>query len=354
MRPRSCYRSGTLRLVAREYRPSSEPRAAILLLHGHTPKGSGLAFYRVLGRRLADLGYLVVAPDFAGFGASGDPFSIPYEEGYSGDHDVRAWLDHLTSDPRLSGEPLFVIAHSAGASSGLPVGLKDERVAGIVAIGPSRKVIEDLSDPKQADYWWHRNQRTHNQVYGRDYPDWYTKERWLSEALGEGSGVGLKRPMEYYLPLLQDRGHHPVLLVDGERELEEEKVYLQAYYEAMAEPKDYHTLAGSDHYSNVAHVGRWAIYDKQVVDETVSVLDEWMTGVLDSSESARLDRPLSSRPNLGLLLSFSHRCEIFHSRRPGPMRRIGAIQTGEGPRRPCCCVPSANGHIDTCKNLNFE
>mgnify|MGYP001821508923 CR=1 FL=1 len=79
---------------------------------------------------------------------------------------------------------------------------------------------------------------------------------------------------------------HPVLLIDGERELEEDKLYLQAYYEAMAEPKDYYTLSGSDHYSNVAHIGPWAVYDKEVVDETVTVLDDWMTRILQESPSS--------------------------------------------------------------------
>ena len=275
-----------LRLAAGEYQPVGEQRATILLLHGHTPKGGDLAVYRVLGRRLADLGYLVVAPDFAGFGRSGDPFSVPYEEGFSGDHDVRAWLAYLQADAKSRDRPLFIVAHSAGASSGLPVGLGNQHVSGIAAIGPSRNVIEDLSDPEQAEYWWQRNQATHMKVYGKSFPDWYKKERWLAEAIGEGSGVGLKRPMEYSLPLLQVPGHHPVLLIDGERELEEDKVYLKAYFEAMAEPKDYHTLSGSDHYSNVAHVGRWAIYDKRVVDETVSVIDEWMTRIIAGSEAA--------------------------------------------------------------------
>ena len=277
-------RDGGLRLVAREYLPAGDSRATVLLLHGHTPKGSELAFYRILGRRLAEKGYLVVAPDFAGFGESGDPFSIPYEEGFSGDLDVQAWLDHLASDARNRRDPLFIVAHSAGASSGVPVGLEDGRVSGIVAIGPSRKVLEDLRDPAQAEYWWHRNRRTYRQVFDREYPDWYTKERWLSEALGEGSGVGLKRPMEYFLPLLQARGHHPVLLVDGERELEEDKEYLEDYFEAMAEPKDYHTLARSDHYSNVAHLGPFAIYDRRVVDETVSLIDDWVTEILTASQ----------------------------------------------------------------------
>ncbi|MGB5661023.1 MAG: hypothetical protein WBO54_16230, partial [Thermoanaerobaculia bacterium] len=101
-------RSGGLRLVAREYHPAASPRATILLLHGNTPRGSDLAFYRVLGRRLADAGYLVLAPDFAGFGESGDPFSIPYEGDFSADFDVQAWLEYLSSDPRMSGKALYV------------------------------------------------------------------------------------------------------------------------------------------------------------------------------------------------------------------------------------------------------
>lgn len=283
------YRNETLRLAGREYEPAGGWKATVLLLHGRTSKGSNLAFYRVLARRLADLGYFVVASDFAGFGRSGDPFSDPYVAGSSGDYDVRAWLGHLTSDLLLSSKPLFIVAHSAGASSGLPIGLTEGLVRGIVAIGPSRDVIKDLSDPEQADYWWSRNQATHREVYGREFPDWYSKERWLSEALGVGSAVGLKRPMEVFLPQLQDPGHHPVLLIDGERELEEDKLYLQAYYEAMVEPKDYHTLSGADHYSNVAHVGSWAIYDRRVVDETVSVIDEWMTEIMaaDPAEDSK-------------------------------------------------------------------
>jgi hypothetical protein len=53
----------------------------------------------------------------------------------------------------------------------------------------------------------------------------------------------------------------------------------------MAEPKDYHTLARSDHYSNVADVGPWAIYDQQVVEDTVSLVDSWISETLDASES---------------------------------------------------------------------
>jgi pimeloyl-ACP methyl ester carboxylesterase len=276
-------RGDQLRLVASEYDPADEPRAVILLLHGNTPLGRKLALYRVLAHRLAELGYFVLAPDFAGFGESGDPFSIPYEGGFSADLDVQAWLDYLASDPRSHRKSLFVIAHSAGASSGLPIGLGDPRVAGIIAIGPSRNVIEHFEDPKQVDYWWRRTRSTYRQVYGRELPDWYTRERWLSEAVGEGSGAGMKRPMEQYLPMLQEEGHHPVLLVDGERELEEDKTYLEAYYEAMAEPKDYQTLARSDHYSNIGELGPLVVYDRQVVDATVSLLDRWITDILDAT-----------------------------------------------------------------------
>lgn len=183
-------------------------------------------------------------------------------------------------DQRVVGRPLFVVAHSAGVSSGMPIGLASTRVTGIAAIGPSRNVIKDLKDPRQAQYWWLRNQRTHRRVYGKEFPNWYTKERWLHEAMGEGSGVGLKRPMERYLDQLQEESHKPVLFVDGERELEEDKVYLRDYFKAVTEPKEYHTLNESDHYSNVAHLGRLAAYDRKVVDETVSVLDEWMTEIM--------------------------------------------------------------------------
>ncbi len=163
-------RSGSLRLVAREYEPPGDSRATVLLLHGHTPQGSNLAFYRVLGRRLAAAGYRVLAPDFAGFGESEDSFSIPYESGFSGDFDVEAWLSLLESEPGDVDTPLFIVAHSAGVSSGMTVGLRDDLVSGIVAIGPSRRVIEDLADPVRADYWWRRNQRTHRTGLRHEFP----------------------------------------------------------------------------------------------------------------------------------------------------------------------------------------
>jgi pimeloyl-ACP methyl ester carboxylesterase len=287
-------RSGGLRLVAREYVPDGETRATILLLHGYTPKGSGLALYRILGRRLATAGYRVVAPDFAGFGRSGDPFSIPSEGGFRTDLDVRAWLDRLAAAPRTVDRPTFIVAHSAGVSAGLPIGLEDPGVSGIAAIGPSRNVVEDMKDPEQEEYWWRRVQDTHRQVYSKDLPAWYTRQRWLAQALGEGPGIAMRLPMERYLPLLQVEGHRPVLLVDGERELQEDRAYLEAYYEAMAEPKDYRTLARSDHYSNVGDLGYLgagdlgplAVYDREVVEATVALLDQWITGVIAGKGTA--------------------------------------------------------------------
>ena len=97
--------------------------------------------------------------------------------------------------------------------------------------------------------------------------------------------------MEKDLPRLQAAGHHPVLLVDGERESEEDKAYLRAYFESMVPPKAYHTLAGSDHYSNVGQLGCLVVYDEEVVDATVSLVDQWIMRTLATSGSASSSEP---------------------------------------------------------------
>jgi acetyl esterase/lipase len=48
-------------------------RPAILLLHGSTPEGRKLGLYRVLGKGLADRGYVVFTIDRRGYGDSDDP-----------------------------------------------------------------------------------------------------------------------------------------------------------------------------------------------------------------------------------------------------------------------------------------
>ena len=161
----------------------SEKKAGILLLHGNTPVGRNLALYRIMAKKFAEWGYLIMTIDFTGFGESDDPFRLKKEEALDMDKDVDASLKYLRSLDELKGGQIYLLGHSMGAIPALRVGVQDSRVAGIIAIGPPRREAERLSDPQDRDYFWRRAQETRQKVYGKPYPLWYTKEKWLKRTM---------------------------------------------------------------------------------------------------------------------------------------------------------------------------
>ncbi len=253
----------------------SQERPAILLLHGNTPRGRNLPLYKVLGRKLSDRGYLVLAIDTAGFGESGDPFSFGTLEALDDAKDVHAALSYLKSLDSVQLSRIYIVAHSGGAIGGFVAGIEDGDVKGIAAIGPPRRASERQQDPADADYWWDRAKRTRREVYDSEFPSWWTKEAMVEYRRSSDSN------MDNHLGYFSTAGHKPLLLIDGELESEADKDYLREYYESIVEPRKYVTIPGSDHYANSRHneLGAFVRYDRKTITATVSEIDRWIGSI---------------------------------------------------------------------------
>lgn len=271
--------SRNLTLPISIYRASeSAHRGNIILVHGNTPLGRRHPFYRVLGRKLSQRGFTVLAPDLAGFGESDNPFSITEEPGYRFSDDVRAVVDSVISEPSLPGEggTLILVGHSMGAVPTLRVGLSVSGISGVAAIGPPRRIRERMELESHRSYFWNRAKATHRKVYGRSFPNWFSKEAWHSAKLREA--------MENFLPALKDPGHVPVLFVDGSLEPKSDLGYLRQFVEKLAPPISHVRIAGSDHYANVRRnsLGWFVLYDDQAVEKTVDVIERWIASSTSS------------------------------------------------------------------------
>ncbi len=266
-------RADGLWLAARLYRPqgssargSSGP--AVLLLHGNTPSGSGLALYRVLATHLAQRGYTVLAVDFAGFGRSEDPFPRGTPEALRQGPDALAGLRGLQSVPGVDPDRIYVVGHSMGSKAALLVGLREPAVRAVALIGPPRRDPELLKDERSVEYFYERALATQRALYGKPLPAWYTKEVFNAERIATS--------IERSVPALREPGHKPLLLIDGSREEPENLAYLDDYYQRIGPPKSLARIPDSNHYVNTTD--RWGapVYDVRVVRATVDALDDWM------------------------------------------------------------------------------
>lgn len=260
-----------LQLSADLYGRGAGRRPPILLLHGLTPHGNDLPLQRVLARRLADAGFLVLALDFAGYGDSDDPYALGTEEALDGRRDVRAALDAIELLPDAAG-PVTLVGHSMGAIEAMAVGLSDRRVGAVVAFGPPRRTAEILATEAGRTYHWDRIRRTYDSVYHRPMPAWLTRERFLA--------LKARRDIEAYAGDWAADGHVPLLLVDGARERAEDREYLRGYAARVGPPSRYVTLDDADHYLNSGRIGEVVYYDRAAVAALVGEIREWAAGRL--------------------------------------------------------------------------
>jgi pimeloyl-ACP methyl ester carboxylesterase len=251
-----------VRLVGTVYRPpQAESRPGILLLHGSTPEGRRLGLYRVLGKELAERGYVVLAIDQRGFGESSNPPQVDRVEAFDWTGDIGAAISYLASLEDVDPERLHILGHSMGANRAISVGIEDERIQRIVAIGPGRRVHERAE--KSADYFRRRQMRymrLPRPIPARVYEDILENTLFI----------------ENHMTYFTRPGHKPILLLDGALESKADRQFLREICAEMVEPKRCHTLKNADHYANVINVGRVVIYDQPVLDALVGQIDSWL------------------------------------------------------------------------------
>src|SRR5207237_1839612 len=112
--------------------PQAEPlRGVALVLHPH-PLGGGTMHNKVVFRAAAalnDAGLATLRINFRGVGQS----TGTHDEGYGERDDARAGLDYLSEN--YPSQEITLCGFSFGARVGLEVGVSDDRVVRLIAIG---------------------------------------------------------------------------------------------------------------------------------------------------------------------------------------------------------------------------
>lgn len=130
---------GRLEAIIKE--PEGTQRGVALVLHPH-PLGGGTMHNKVVfnaARALNDAGLTTLRINFRGVGQS----TGQHDEGRGELSDVRAGLDYLAQN--YPGQQITLCGFSFGARVGMEVGIADDRVAYLIALGtPIKKYDFDF------------------------------------------------------------------------------------------------------------------------------------------------------------------------------------------------------------------
>ena len=255
-------------LVGTLFRPEEAGEfPGIVLVHGSTAEGRKLGLYRLLGHELAGRGYVVLSIDLRGYGDSDDPPRVDDASALDYPSDIVGAVDYLSAVASVDPGRIYVIGHSLGAAPTIAAGIRDDHVLAIIAIGPPRHVEERYltSDSPEFLYFYRRTMRYTglSQSIPFDVFQRYLQEKQLSS----------------YTDTFSEPGHKPIFLIDGSLESDEDRRYLQQFYQGLTEPKEYLTLESADHYANVANFGPIIFFDRKTADQLVDAIDLWLDGI---------------------------------------------------------------------------
>jgi pimeloyl-ACP methyl ester carboxylesterase len=229
--------AGDLKIVADLRMPRGVGRApAFLLLHGSAPWGRKAGLIRLLGSRLQEEGWIVLAPDARGFGESDNPPDPSNANAWTVQNDVKRLINFLLANPRTDHERIFVFGHSFGGGQALAGALQLPEVKALILVGPTRYLSE--IDEK--------------------IPHWTLSRMAADRGLNKPIPVEAAEQMKietdisrYADGLLREEGHKPILLVDGEFESEAELKFLANVASKITPPFQYETLSATRHYCGV-------------------------------------------------------------------------------------------------------
>ena len=69
--------------------------------------------------------------------------------------------------------------------------------------------------------------------------------------------------------------HVPILIIDGELEGEEDKLFLRNRFKNMTESKRYILLNDTGHYCNTTGIGNFMVYNDKIITELINDIDKW-------------------------------------------------------------------------------
>ncbi len=248
------------KLAARFYRPvGQQPAPAVLLLHGSTPEGQQMGLYRLLGHKLAGLGYAVLTIDQRGHGQSDDPQKLTHKDDLDFAADAFLALEYLKQRTEVDAAQTYLLGHSFGGDVAITAGARAIGVNKILAYGPGRRYAERVQT--ELAYFCRR----------------FTRYMGLSEMISpqlylETIGAQL---LENHQTHYQSAGHVPLMLIDGEYESQADRTFLEQISATLAEPVIYKTIPKADHYANVAAFGRVILYDQAAFDTLLTEIAGW-------------------------------------------------------------------------------
>jgi pimeloyl-ACP methyl ester carboxylesterase len=244
----------------------SGSKPAVLLLHGSTPQGRKLGLYRLIGSKLAEVGYIVLAIDLRGFGQSDKPSDVQDADNFNFLADVAQALAYLESLPEVSPNRLFLVGHSAGGDVAIAAVAKEYAIVKkLVLIGPGRRYMERGGTPDAPEFDYFRR----GEMRFMGLPSAIPAHVYLA--------YRATLPLENHLHYLSQPTHPPLLLLDGELEGREDQQFLQEIFSLTAGNKKYVTLTNADHYANVSNFGPLVIYDKVTVDQLIQELNTFLS-----------------------------------------------------------------------------
>ena len=115
-------------------------KGGMILCHPHPQYGGDMhsSVITTAVEAASQEGFSTLRFNFRGVGASGGS----YNDGIGEKEDVKAAIDYLYSRQKDSNLPLILLGYSFGAWAGLPVGVQDSRIKGMVAIAPPLELYD--------------------------------------------------------------------------------------------------------------------------------------------------------------------------------------------------------------------
>ncbi|MCP5095928.1 MAG: alpha/beta fold hydrolase [Chloroflexi bacterium] len=257
------FESDGLMLVGTLYgaEDAKEIKPGILLVHGSTPQGRKLGMYRVMGERLAALGYVVLTIDQRGFGQSDNPPDVNDANSFDFATDVDNSLVYLAALPIVDAEEVYLIGHSFGGDVSMTAVQNKTLIDKMVIIGPGRRYFERGGTPEQAEFEYFKRRQMRYMFLWQSIPDDVFK------------AYRTVLPVENHLDYFAQPDHVPTLLIDGELESAEDQAFLADVFDGMAGEKAYVTLDEADHYANVANLGSLIFFDETAVNQLITEID---------------------------------------------------------------------------------
>jgi len=240
---------------------------AILLLHGSSPWGRKNGLIQYLSYRLANEGWVVLAPDQRGFGDTEDPKEVDDPVVWDIKGDVGKCIDYLVSNPLVDRNRVYILGHSMGAGHALEAALENAKVRGLILIGPPR-FLEGAGQEKGT--LWTRTR--------------FSAERGLDKPAGAHLVAALEKEMdiaELSKKALSRPGHKPILLIDGETEGMANREFLSNVASRIRPPMTYVTLPGTGHYVGVYNLfgSRRVYYRSDLFNPFMKVFFEFTNGI---------------------------------------------------------------------------